>query len=143
LSTLRRVLAVSICIALFIITIVTLVLFLESSWVRVIRHLAIMNNSYEVVYRFTPCDSESTPGLYIEIQFSATKPVTLFVVDEEQYRELFSRSDLYGYLAMVFNTSASKIGFYYAKSIPCWPIYIIAESVPDARIDLHIVIKKS
>ncbi len=140
---LSRTLLILVIATLFIIIFVALSMLLEAEHVQLLRYTTVLNSSIETIYSFNPCEGSSSPGLFIEIRFVATKPVTLFVVDEEQYRELFSRSDLYGYLAYASSTSGSKLRFYYAKSIPCWPIYVVAKGIPGTRIDLRIVISRS
>jgi len=79
-------------------------------------------------YVFTPCNTNvSECDFMFLINAYSIRPINITVVDYEQYMELGSRIDLYGYLTRVNNSMFIHASVTYPKGIPCWPIYVVIE----------------
>ncbi len=86
----------------------------------------VIDTSGYLLYEFYPCKNKLNERfLLIRLIISADKPVTIVILDYEQYIERYGRGDLYGYLAYkshVVNEEIIEVE--YPKGMPCWPIYI-------------------
>ena len=131
----KKYLILTIIMGMILIGSLSILLVYEYSVEIILSKRDVISVSRYLLYELYPCRNKlSDRLLLIRLVISTNRPVTIVILDYEQYIERYRRGGLYGYLAYKSHVvNEETIEVEYPKGMPCWPIYIEIHGSPELR----------